>query len=262
MPLGHLGGGVFDQITCTQGQVAEIGTLEFDAPMVEQGTRARIDLRLIDAGGASLAASYQDVYVLPSSAGAAAAGANGALRVYAPELAAALDELGYQTTDALDQADVALATTMTDALREYVQSGGRVLWLAEQADSQQAYLKGVGIAPRAGHGWQGDWASNFNWIRQDRMFQHIPTGGLVDFAFADLIPDTVITYIAPADFEGDVHAGLFVGWLHHTVALVAERQIAAGRLLISTFQLSQHLHDHPVAGVMLRDMLAYVTRAA
>ncbi len=93
------------------------------------------------------------------------------------------------------------------------------------------------------------------------MFQHIPTGGMVDFAFADLIPDTVITSTAPADFEGDVHAGLFVGWLHHTVALIAERRIAAGRLLISTFQLSRHLSDHPVAGVMLRDMLAYVTRA-
>ena len=94
------------------------------------------------------------------------------------------------------------------------------------------------------------------------MFGQIPTGGTVDFAFADLIPDTVITRIAPADYEGNVHAGLFVGWLHHTVALVAERQIAAGRLLIATFKLSQHLHDHPVARVMLRDMLAYVTRAA
>jgi hypothetical protein len=254
-------GGVFKHIACAQGDVAGIGTVEFDAPAVDQGTRARIDLRLIDAQGVTLAANYQDVYVLPSSAGTTMAGANGALRVYAPELAAALDELGYQTTDALDQADVALATTMTDALREYVQQGGRVLWLAEQADSQQTYLKDLGIVPRAGHGWQGDWASNFNWIRQDRMFGHIPTGGTVDFAFADLIPDTVITRIAPADFEGDVHAGLFVGWLHHTVALIAERQIASGRLLVSTFQLSQHLHDHPVAGVMLRDMLAYVTRA-
>jgi hypothetical protein len=254
-------GGVLEQIACAQGQVATLGTLEFDAPAVEQGTRARIKLRLLDATGATLAANYQDVYVLPRSAGAAAAGTSGALRVYAPELAAALGELGYQAADTLDQADVALATTMTDALREYVQQGGRVLWLAEQADSQQAYLKDLGIAPRAGRGWEGDWASNFNWIRQDRMFQHIPTGGLVDFAFADLIPDTVITRMAPAEFEGDVHAGLFVGWLHHTVALVAERQIASGRLLISTFQLSQHLHDHPIASVMLHDMLAYVTRA-
>ncbi|MEO7909648.1 MAG: sugar-binding domain-containing protein [Roseiflexaceae bacterium] len=254
-------GGVFENITCAQGDVASIGTVEFDTPTVEQGTRARIQLRLIDASGAKLAANYQDVYVLPSSASVSGPGDSGSLWVDAPELAATLGKLGYQTTDALDQADVALATTMTDALREYVQQGGRVLWLAEQADSQQTYLKNLGIAARDGHGWQGDWASNFNWIRQDRMFQHIPTGGTVDFAFADLIPDTVITGLNATEFEGDVHAGLCVGWLHHTVALVAERQIAAGRLLISTFQLSRHLHDHPVARVMLHDMLAYVARA-
>lgn len=249
-------GGVIENIACAQGQVATIGSATFEAPAVEQGTRARVELRLVGANGARLAANYQDVYVLPRAAGAAVTGT----KIYAPGLAEALGTLGYQTVEALEQADVALATTMTDALREYVQGGGRVLWLAEQADSQQAYLRGMGIAPRAGRGWEGDWASNFNWIRQDRMFGHIPTGGTVDFAFDDLIPDTVITYIAPAEYEGDVHAGLFVGWLHDTVALVAERQIASGRLLTSTFQLSQHLHDHPVAQVMLRDMLAYVTR--
>jgi hypothetical protein len=250
-------GGVFENITCAQGQVAAIGAAAFEAPAVRQGMRARAELRLLDANGAMLAANHQDLYVLPRSAGAHSP----ALRIYAPELAAALADLGYQTADALEQADVALATTMTDALREYVQGGGRVLWLAESADSQQAYLNGLGVAPRAGRGWQGDWASNFNWIRQDRMFQHIATGGTVDFAFADLIPETVIVGMGPAEFEADVHAGLFVGWLHNTVALIAERQIASGRLLISTFQLSQHLHDHPVARVMLRDLLEYVTRA-
>jgi hypothetical protein len=249
-------GGVFESIACAQGQVAAIGTAAFEAPAVEQGTRARVELRLLSADGATLAANHQDVYVLPRAAGAAAAG----IKIYAPELAGALGQLGYGTAESLEQADVALATTMTDALREYVQGGGRVLWLAEQADSQQTYLKDLGIAARAGRGWEGDWASNFNWIRHDRMFQHIPTRNTVDFAFADLIPDTVIVRMAPAEFEANVHAGLFVGWLHQTVALVAERQIASGRLLTSTFQLSQHLHDHPVAQVMLRDLVAHVAR--
>ena len=53
-----------------------------------------------------------------------------------------------------------------------------------------------------------------------------------------------------------------VGWLHDTVALVAERRYGAGRLLASTFQLSAHLADHPVALTMLNDMLRYVTRPA
>ncbi|KPV50447.1 hypothetical protein SE17_26905 [Kouleothrix aurantiaca] len=72
----------------------------------------------------------------------------------------------------------------------------------------------------------------------------------------------MIVGCGPAEFEGDVHAGLFVGWLHDTVALVAERRYGAGRLLACTFQLSTHLANHPVALTMLNDMLRYVTRAA
>ena len=38
---------------------------------------------------------------------------------------------------------------MTDELRWYVQNGGRVLWLAEDADSQQTHLGAIG-ASRSG----------------------------------------------------------------------------------------------------------------
>ena len=44
---------------------------------------------------------------------------------------------------------------------------------------------------------------------------------MVDFAFADLLPNYVITGLAPADFLTHVHAGMFVGWLHRPVGLVA-----------------------------------------
>jgi hypothetical protein len=158
--------------------------------------------------------------------------------------------------------DLAVVDKMTDELRWHVQNGGRVLWLAESTKSQQTYLGTLGIAKRQGRAWQGDWASNLNWIRQERMFNSVPTGGLVDFAFADLTPEHVITGLNPRDFASDVHAGLFVGWLHHTAALVAERRYGSGRLLISTFRLREHLSTHPVAAIMLRDMIAHLAPPA
>jgi hypothetical protein len=91
------------------------------------------------------------------------------------------------------------------------------------------------------------------------MFKEFPTGGTVDFAFADLTPEHVITGISPRDFAADVHAGLFVGWLHHITALVAERRYGSGRLLISTFRLREQLKKNPVAAIMLRDMIAHLT---
>src|SRR5919206_502727 len=109
---------------------------------------------------------------------------------------------------------------------------------------------------------QGDWASSMNWIRQDKIFGGIPTGGTVDFAFADLTPETVIVGLSPRDFAANVHSGLFVGWAHHIVALVAERPVDRGRLMICTYRLRDHLGNHPVATIMMRDMIARVARPA
>lgn len=149
-------------------------------------------------------------------------------------------------------------TRMTDEMREYAQGGGRVVWLAESEASQQTYLWNVGIEERNGRKWQGDWASNFNWIRHDAMFRSIPSNNLVDFTFADLTPEHVITGFHPRDYAASVHSGLFVGWIHHTAALIAERPVGEGRLLISTYRLQENLTTHPVAEIMLRDMIAHV----
>jgi hypothetical protein len=82
----------------------------------------------------------------------------------------------------------------------------------------------------------------------------------VDFAFADLTPETVIVGLTPRDFASSVHSGLFVGWVHHIVALVAERRIDQGRLMICTYRLRDHLGTHPVATVMMRDMISRMVR--
>ena len=78
----------------------------------------------------------------------------------------------------------------------------------------------------------------------------------MDFAFADLTPETVIVGLTPRDFAANVHSGLFVGWVHHIVALVAERPIDRGRVIICTYRLRDHLGSHPVATLMMHDMIS------
>jgi hypothetical protein len=168
--------------------------------------------------------------------------------------------MGYELVDDLQEADLVVVEEMTDELRAYVQHGGRVLWLAESPDSQQAHLGAISIAQRHGRSWQGDWASSMSWLRQDKIFGGIPSGGTVDFAFADLTPETVIVGLSPRDYAANVHSGLFVGWVHHIVALVAERPIDRGRLMICTYRLRDHLGTHPVATIMMRDMIARMAR--
>jgi hypothetical protein len=236
-----------------RAQLTNLGTAVFEVPKVEHSVRTRLEMRLLSASGELVTRNHHELYFFPRLM------TNGRpLKISVPglpRLAAKLTSMGYELSDELS-ADLVVVERMTDDLRWYAQNGGRVLWLAESPESQQAHLGAISIAQRQGRSWQGDWASSMSWIRQDKIFGDIPTGGTVDFAFADLTPETVIVGLSPRDFAANVHSGLFVGWVHHIVALVAERPIDRGRLMICTYRLRDHLGTHPVATVMMRDMIA------
>jgi hypothetical protein len=250
--------GAFDGIYPERAQLTSIGTVVFDVPRLEQATRARLEMRLLSASGELVTRNHHELYFFPRLESPSRE-----VRLAAPglpRLSARLAGMGYEMVDE-SAADLVVVERMTDELRWHVQNGGRVLWLAEQPESQQAHLGPISIAQRHGRSWQGDWASSMSWIRQDKMFGDIPSGGTVDFAFADLTPETVIVGLTPRDFAANVHSGLFVGWLHHPVALVAERPIDRGRLMICTYTLRDHLGSHPVASIMMRDMISRAARS-
>src|SRR5581483_7121627 len=140
----------------------------------------KLEYRLLDAQGALVTNNSQELYFFPRSLHRAAP-----LKLAADaDWREPLRILGYEVTENLEEADLIVTATMTDELRTRLQHGGRVLWLAEKNNAQQTVLGALEIAPRRGRRWQGDWASNFNWIRHDEMFQDIPTQGTVDFCFA------------------------------------------------------------------------------
>jgi hypothetical protein len=179
-----------------------------------------VHFRLITAGGRVAAQNYENLYFFPRRAGEGATA--GALRIYAPELADSLSGLGYTLVDSLGDADLTVVCTLTDEERQYLQGGGKVLWLATESDSLQTYIGNLRIMDREDRVWEGDWVSNFNWINQEKLFRELPTDGLLNFAFADLTPNHVIHGLRATDFATSVYAGLFVGWIHRAVALIAE----------------------------------------
>jgi hypothetical protein len=245
--------GSFEGIVPERAQLTNLGTAMFEVPRVERAVRARLEMRLLSASSEMVTRNHHELYFFPRLEASGRP-----LRISVPglpRLAAKLTAMGYELSDDLS-ADLVVVERMTDDLRWYAQNGGRVLWLAESPESQQAHLGAISIAQRQGRSWQGDWASSMSWIRQDKIFGGIPSGGTVDFAFADLTPETVIVGLNPRDFAANVHSGLFVGWVHHIAALVAERPIDRGRLMICTYRLRDHLGTHPVATIMMRDMIA------
>jgi hypothetical protein len=252
-------GGVIEGVAPRQAGVVDAGEISFSAPEVKRSTRARLNLRLVGPDGRVAARNHLDLYFFPRDSARATTRA----AIFAPAHADALRALGYAIADDIAAAQVVLTDTLTEDLRQHLLRGGRVLWLAEGDDAEQTRLMGLNgahVGPRKGTLWSGDWAGNFNWLCQDAMFEDIPTGGLVDFAFADLTPEHVIHGVHPYHFATDVHSGLFVGWIHKVVALIAERNIGQGRLLISTYRIGRHLSTHPVAAILVRDMLARISR--
>jgi Beta-galactosidase/beta-glucuronidase len=251
--------GKISDIKATFARVSELGEISFTVPAISASTRLRVELRIVGSDGTVVAQNHHDFYAFPR----AKASVNNGPAVYATssELAESLKALGYNVTADRSAAAVVVTTVMTDELREYAQDGGKVLFLAESTESQQSTINGLHIAARQGSKWQGDWASNFNWIRQDTIFGDIPTGGVLNFAFADLIPDHVIQGLSTRNYAEEVHAGLAVGWLHNIVGLVAERRVGLGRVMVSTFNLSQYIGKNPVATIMVNDLIAHTARA-
>ena len=233
---------------CLPFSITELGIVSFETPHVEHPTAAWLEVKLFD-GERLIASTQQEIYVFPELSPSG----EGQL-VFAPELRTPLEMLGYKVTDDLSGSEVAVLTELDDTFRNFILRGGRVLLLAEDEDALQMHIPGLRIKEREDTAWQGDWASTFGWHRFDRL----PTGGVVNFAFAGLTPEHVISGFVPRDFAFHVYAGLFVGWLHKPVPTIARRRLGEGEVFISTFRLYKNLHSNPIAMYLFAELMALV----
>lgn len=108
--------------------------------------------------------------------------------------------------------------------------------------SIEGQLPNMLLHARHGSMWRGDWIAGFSWIRRDGVFADMPGGPLVDLSLDRVIPHHVLTGFRAWEFGGPVHAGVVVGWAHKPAALIAERRIGRGGLVVTTFRLT---HDAP-----------------
>lgn len=241
---------------CARFGVTELGVVSFTVPPVDKPAKARLGLRLV-SGGNLVASTEQEFWIFPNPSPArsgAPAKTKRLERVYSPEFRTILEHLGYEAVGDLSQAELAVVSTLDDSYRDFLLGGGRVLLLAETDDALRTRIPGVGLVAREGSPWQGDWASSFGWHR----FESLPTGNVVNFAFADLTPNHVLHGFAPRDFALDVFAGLFVGWVQRPVPTIARRHVGRGALLISTFRLAKNIGSNPLAGYLFAELMKLI----
>jgi hypothetical protein len=238
--------GQFPVPECERFAVTDLGCVHFTAPQVTAPSRARLEISLL-RGDPSLLSTDQEIYIFPVLS---PSGRN--LPIYSPAFRGPLQKLGYQVTEELSEAKVAVVSVLDDSYREFILRGGRALLLAEDEEALQMYVPRLKIKEREETAWQGDWASSFGWHRFDKL----PTGGVVDFSFTGLTPEHILAGFAPRDFALNVYAGLFVGWLHKPVPTIAKRRLGEGEVFVSTFRLSKNLESNPLAMLLFAELLA------
>jgi hypothetical protein len=191
--------------------------------------------------------------------------------------------LGYLLSGSQEEADLAVVSSVDEAMLAYMCQGGRVLVLADravqaaqkedfsiissipavrdQANSSVQIMPGIRMESRHGTPWIGDWASAFSWLDRRGPFAHLPGGPLIEHSFDRVIPDCVLVGFRDWDFRSLVHAGVVVGWVHKPAVMIGERYYGKGRAVLNTFRLDDaSLGTDPTATALLDGLIELALR--
>ena len=187
-----------------------------------------------------------------------------------PEIAQYLRALGYELADA-DRAEVRVASSLSQTDIDAMEHGAHYVSLADAAPLPFGNLRNdqpnwnyptggdrgqsmpqMRVTERNGTIWKGNWVTGFSWVKRSGPFERLPGGPLTDLSFVGVNPNRVITGFRPIHFDGLVHAGTMVGWIHKPCATIAERRVGAGRVVATTFGLMREpAGADPVAATLL-----------
>ena len=76
----------------------------------------------------------------------------------------------------------------------------------------------------------------------------------LDFTYAEILPDHVLTGYDPAEHADEVSAGMFAGWVHAPVALTWSFSQGRGRMTITTLHVAPE--RGPVATLLRSALIA------
>jgi len=244
-----------------------LGTIDLHAPVVHSTTDVDLHVELVPRDGSTLARTILPCALLPALAQRPPArhiSVSDASQLW--DIAACLAADGHQLMDT-GSADLIVATHLDSARLQAVNRGAHLLLIARSADALPPGLpleRPARLQPRwpdhagpdADFTWTGDWISAFSWI-DPNLAMDLPRRAPLDFTYAEVLPDHVLTGFDAAEHASEVSAGMFVGWIHAPVALAWSFPQGRGRLTLTTLHVAPE--SGPVATV-LRDAL--ISRAS
>jgi hypothetical protein len=244
-----------------RADVKEIPSVQFAVAPVIAPQRLRVELAFIVAGDSKvLAKNYSEVFVYPKPKAPVAS----AIRIYDPTqslgaFAEALRISGYAIKKLSSQTSPIITNALDDEILRRLEAGETALCLVDTNTTLPAAFP-CSLKSRTAEWYDGNWASNLNWLRPNRSpFREISFGKYLGFEAASIAPNTVITGIPPENFS-DVLAGMYVGWLHLNSAYVVQMNVGQGKLILCTFRIAENLSRDAYAATVLEKLIVYSRR--
>jgi hypothetical protein len=126
------------------------------------------------------------------------------------------------------------------------------------AADQMTLAPGIEVVPRARSEFDGNWISNFLWLRKGQPpLTNVGLDTLGEFETQAVTPAAVIKGIPPQNFS-DALAGMFYGWIHSNVGVLVQAKAGKGKLLICTFSLGTTYNSDPYATYLLDALVNYL----
>jgi hypothetical protein len=161
-----------------------------------------------------------------------------------------------KTLDSASGNALVVSTTLDNKVRRHIESGGRAIILIDSKEALPARAS-VKVAERAGSDLDGNWVTNFNWIRPDAMpFNDVAVTRFLGFEAATTTPRFVIQGVRAGHYK-DVLSGIFYGWLNNNAALAVQMRAGRGKLFVTTFRFHEYGSD-PFATRLLDSIIRYV----
>ncbi|HST53753.1 MAG TPA: glycoside hydrolase family 2 TIM barrel-domain containing protein [Pyrinomonadaceae bacterium] len=247
------------------GSVTMLSTFVLTAPVVARPERRRIMLEVRDAAGRLVAENYAEIFVYPKAAPATRISIvfhdpKQLLKLKAEQLTAAgypvSNESAGTPTD--NSARLMIASSLDDEVGRFLRAGGRVLLLADSKNAMPAGSP-LKVTPRAGSDLDGNWISNFNWVRDSAPspFARVAFTKILGFESERVVPRFVMEGVRGENYD-DVLSGITYGWLNSNEALAVQARAGRGRLLATTFRFDDYGQD-PYATQLLDALAAYAS---
>jgi hypothetical protein len=225
-----------------------LGRITFTAPSITAPTRARLQLALLNESNCVIARNSLDFRLVPRPSSLTQP-----LTCPDASLAEKLEHLGYSVTSHSNA--ITVLTQLDASARRFLQEGGRILFLAETPGALKTKIPRLVLKARRKTVWSDNSAATFTWYRKDRFGSILGTDSGLGLASAAFTPKTVIRLFGTREFESEVLAGMFAGWLHYPVALILKVPVGRGTLLVTTLRLKNQLGTDPVATLLFNELV-------